>query len=252
MARAYRRGFTLMELLVVMGIIVLMTAMSLPAISKFLDGQSLQQSGRIVQSAFNDARRAAITQRTKQYLIFFRETDTATGEMRYGIRRYRDRFGYEGDAHLLLPSTQFDLMPASGSVIPALTGATAPTQCIGRIRGLRLPVYEPLPNETDPVLFLNRQIQPGGNNVWLEFKKDGTVRLNSTTEYEQAPTDARIFDINQTFEVTQQSSFDALPDQVDMNLREVSDADNVDKRCFMDLDPNTGRLTIRVIQLLPQ
>ncbi len=126
--RAHRttRGFTLMELLVVMGIIVIMTAMSLPAISKFLDGQSLQQSGRILQSAFNDARRAAITQRTKQYLVFFRETEAGTGEQRFGMRRYRDKFGYEGDAHYLLPGTQFDLMTTS--VSPALPTPATPNR----------------------------------------------------------------------------------------------------------------------------
>ncbi len=37
--RNRRRGFTLMEMLVVVGIIIIMTALALPAISKFLDGQ---------------------------------------------------------------------------------------------------------------------------------------------------------------------------------------------------------------------
>lgn len=246
----HRQGFTLMELLVVMGIIVLMTAMSLPAISKFLDGQSLQQSGRIVQSAFNDARRAAITQRTKQYLIFFRDTDQATREVRYGMRRYRERFGYEGDAHLLLPSTQFDLMPSSGSISPTMPTPTAPTQCIGRIRGLRLPVFEPLPNETDGQLFQERRPKTtDGSIVWLEFNKDGTVDLETTSgPFEVAPP-ADLFDVNKPFEVAQ-NVFDGLPGQVDMNLREVGDsADNVDKRCFCDLDRNTGRLSIRVVQV---
>lgn len=252
--RAHRttRGFTLMELLVVMGIIVIMTAMSLPAISKFLDGQSLQQSGRILQSAFNDARRAAITQRTKQYLVFFRETEAGTGEQRFGMRRYRDKFGYEGDAHYLLPGTQFDLMTTS--VSPALpTPATPNTTCIGRIRGHRLPVFEPLPAETDGTLFSStRSPITSGSIIWVEFKKDGTVVLvegSQPSTYEKSPTGAAstLFDINLPFEV-QQNVFDTLPDLTDMNLRETGDAQNVDKRCFVDLDPNTGRVAIRVVQ----
>ncbi|MDC3378923.1 prepilin-type N-terminal cleavage/methylation domain-containing protein, partial [Planctomycetota bacterium] len=86
--RAVDAGFTLMELMVVVGIILIMTAMSIPAITKFLDGQSLHQSGRITQSAFNEARRASITQRSKNYLILFREPDPGRpGMYIYGMRR---------------------------------------------------------------------------------------------------------------------------------------------------------------------
>lgn len=252
--RSRNRGFTLMELLVVMGIIIIMTAMSLPAISKFLDGQSLQQSGRIVQSAFNDARRAAITQRTKQYLVFFRETDAGTGERRYGIRRYREKFGYEGDVHLLLPGTQFDLQSGTSINPPLPPGVPNSYSCIGRVRGLAVPVFDPLPPETDSNLFgSTRSPATNGNIMWIEFRKDGTVMLvlqsGPSTGFEKSPAGAAatLFDLNTPFEV-QSNVFDTLPDLVDMNLRDANDAQNVDKRCFVDLDCNTGRVAIRVVQ----
>lgn len=255
--RARNGGFTLMELLVVMGIIIILTAMSLPAISKFLDGQSLQQSGRILQSAFNDARRAAITQRTKQYLVFFRETDLGTGERRYGVRRYREKFGYEGDAHLLLPGTQFDLQSGTSINPPLPPGVDGKYSCIGRVRGLSVPVFEPLPPEDDVNLFgTTRTPVTTGNIMWVEFRKDGTVMIvqqgGHATGFEKSPAGAAatLFDLNTPFEV-QQTVFDTLPDLVDMNLRDASDSENVDKRCFVDLDCNTGRVAIRVVQPVP-
>ena len=240
-----------MELLVVIGIIVLMTAMSLPAISKFLDGQSLQQSGRILQSAFNDARRAAITQRTKQYLVFFRETEKSTGEMRYGVRRFRDKFGYEGEAHYLLPNTMIDI--ADSSTITRGTASPTPDTAtvIGRARGLEVPIFEPMPAETDAIFGATRTPTLTGGNVWIQFHKDGTVEVIASPPSEKPPTGAaaKAFDLNEVLEPTQKT-FDEITAGVDLNVREASDNQNIGKRCFIDLDPNTGRVSIRVVEVL--
>lgn len=231
-----RRGFTLMELLVVMGIIILMTAMSLPAISKFLDGQQLQQSGRIMQSAFNEARRAAVTQRTENYLLFFREMDPATQETKWGVQRYRKGFGYEGPPHLLLPNVQFHIDASGG------TGAG---NMVGRLMASNLPVFDGIPAENSGMFSATREVNMTGI---LRFRKDGTIGLTGpgNDQWSSVSQPPDLFDLNIPTNLSV-GAFDLLSSQVDFNLRETGDRE-VDRRCFCDIDPNTGRLVIRVVQ----
>ncbi len=56
-------GFTLLELLVVMAIIAILTAMSMPAISGYLKGARLKGGARQIVSALRMARQLAITKR---------------------------------------------------------------------------------------------------------------------------------------------------------------------------------------------
>lgn len=238
-----RAGFTLMELLVVTGIILIMTALSIPAISKFLDGQSLAQSGRILQSSFNEARRAAITQRTKNYLLFFRDDDPQRpGQYVYGVIRYREGHDFEGKRQLLLPSVQFDMIPPYGSDDADLI--------VGRLRGIKLPVFKGVPKSTDTSVFVDKKVVDALG--WIEFRKDGTLgRLGNSGEpkvcdEKLAPTVSgdSIFDLNVPFDAVN----DNLAEQVDINIREESDVAEVDKRCFIDIDINTGRATFRVLK----
>ena len=65
-----KNGFTLVEMLVVITIIILVSAITIPAITPFLKGQRLNKGARIVQAQALAARVMAINSREKRRLVF--------------------------------------------------------------------------------------------------------------------------------------------------------------------------------------
>ena len=63
-------GFTLVEMLVVIAIIILISVSAIPAIAPFLKGQRLNKGARIVQAQALAARVMAINSRAKRELVF--------------------------------------------------------------------------------------------------------------------------------------------------------------------------------------
>jgi type II secretory pathway pseudopilin PulG len=76
-----RGGFTMIELIVVIGIIILAAGMMTPQITDFFKGRQLKQLTSAFRSAINSARLKAVNERTRVRLVFFRE----------GIRVYDER-----------------------------------------------------------------------------------------------------------------------------------------------------------------
>ncbi len=65
-----KNGFTLVEMLVVIAIIILISVSAIPAITPFLKGQRLNKGARIVQAQALAARVMAINSREKRRLVF--------------------------------------------------------------------------------------------------------------------------------------------------------------------------------------
>ena len=65
-----KNGFTLVEMLVVIAIIILISVSAIPAITPFLKGQRLSKGARIVQASALAARTMAINSRKARWLVF--------------------------------------------------------------------------------------------------------------------------------------------------------------------------------------
>ncbi len=66
---ANKNGFTLVEMLVVIAIIILISVSAIPAITPFLKGQRLSKGARIVQATSLAARTMAINSRKTRWLV---------------------------------------------------------------------------------------------------------------------------------------------------------------------------------------
>ena len=65
-----KAAFTLIELTMVITIVVIVAAASVPALSVFMRGKQLENSGKIIQAAIDAARREAITKRRHHKVVF--------------------------------------------------------------------------------------------------------------------------------------------------------------------------------------
>ena len=64
------KGFTLIELLVVISIIIILATISVPTLALVASSKRLENVGRTIQAALNEARRLSITKRRHHKVIF--------------------------------------------------------------------------------------------------------------------------------------------------------------------------------------
>lgn len=238
------RGFTLIELLVVVGIIAVATAMAMPAINQFLKGQKLAQGGRLVQSAFNEARRAAITQRSRHWIFIGCISGGGVNPDTYALAHYREGKGWDSTQIIKLPSTIIPVITGDvNGTNPDLWKTTPILGCNIRIQdwtdGLPAPALGSVPPGGLP--FMDTSMTPLAATSTFEFRKDGTI-VKKGTAVDVPPALAPgggtdIYDVNAVFDTLAKTT------PADMVLRQVGEPS---KRCFIDVDVNTGRVRFRV------
>ena len=118
-----RNGFTLVEMLVVIAIIILVSVVSVPAITPFLKGQRLGKGARIVQASAQAARTMAINSRETRWLVF----DTTNYKL-----SIKDEIGTVLGKEEFLPVTiEFDTSTWSGTSVSFDPNGSADTSTLG-------------------------------------------------------------------------------------------------------------------------
>lgn len=237
-------GFTLIELLVVVGIICIASAMAMPAINQFLKGQKLTQAGRMIQSSFNESRRAAITQRSRHWIFIGRVAGGAGTPDSYALAHYREGKGWD--------STQIIRLPSSIEPVFEPTDENDPTRFIKPIKGCRLIAQDwtdGLPANTAgtaghaAAYFMDSAtLTPLTNCSTFEFRKDGTIIPKNAVDISPAMAPGGgtdIYDANAVFDSLAKTT------PADMILRQIGEPS---RRCFVDVDVNTGRVRFRVAE----
>jgi prepilin-type N-terminal cleavage/methylation domain-containing protein len=246
-----QKGFTLIELLVVVGIIIIATAMAMPAINQFLKGQKLAQGGRLVQSAFNEARRAAITQRSRHWIFFGRigQSGGGVGAEVYALAHYREGKGWDSTQIIKLPSSIVPVFQGDlDGMNPDLWKTTPLADCKLRVQdwtdGLPANTATTVPPGAIPFMDAASLTLANGCDTF-EFRKDGTIALKGNA-FDVPPAmipggSTDLYDANAVIPDA------GIPKQTkaDIVLRQIG---SPEKRCFIDVDLNTGRVRFRVVE----
>ncbi|MEM7166042.1 MAG: prepilin-type N-terminal cleavage/methylation domain-containing protein [Planctomycetota bacterium] len=150
-------GFTLIELIVVISVMVVVFGISLPALRNFMEDRKLKAAGTLIMTTLNEARTNAVTQKRPVGVVFYQK----------GMRLY----DFEG-------SVQDD-----GSVLH-FNGGMRPYQSVDGIQ-YRLQFadlsYADIPGQPEEILDESLRDE----DVTIRFESDGTIAFG---RYKDVPS----------------------------------------------------------------
>lgn len=221
-----KSGFTLVELMVVVGIIILLMGVSIPAISVFMRSKSLENAGQTIQTVFMLARRATVTKKVKHRVIFFaRKIDGSTV---YGAKIYRQATLFDNTAGKPGESRggymdQEYLFPEGLTPQLFYTGQTG---------------AQSIPNSAPPAINSIQLDKDGNSAIYsgkLEFQKNGSLQFGGSYK------DVGSFDLERALDDGDKITPPAVPADI-LVTRKASI-----KSCYVDIDPGSGRTYVRVL-----
>lgn len=213
-------GFTLVELLVVIGIILVVMGISVPSLMNFSRGQRLKQSGNVISGMLSEARSIAVTQRRPVRVAFFHDAE----DDEYGAAIYYvDRDG----------KARIDAKRFNKGVKIVHEEYQTPNS---NIYVFKLKDDQEAPEEGD---FTESGFD--GDAGKIEFRRDGTIEFYPDyIDIPPAVIDGKdLFDRNADF--TRLKLADV---QCDILLSQ----DIGTERCFVEIDANSGRAFSRVVE----
>lgn len=159
-------GFTLVELLVVMAIIVLVLSLVTPAVNSMLASNNLTQAGQVVADQISSARQLA-SARNRSAEVRFVKLNAAAGA------------GYNGVQ--LWMANDAGTLAASGRMIP-LPGGIVMTE-----QAALSPLLTTPPDTTAPLAFSGQMPPPGSAAATLNYL---AVRIAPSGQVQPVPTTA--------------------------------------------------------------
>ena len=154
------RGFTLVEMIVTIGIIIMAAGFIAPAVTKIFQDRRIENAASVVITAINEARNATVTKKQKHSVVFLKQ----------GVRLYRhpketidDSGGFEGDPRSI-NATEVELISYS-MPCARMESEDLPEMLVAQSEGLSQDDWKPLRGD-----------------LYLTLNLDGTIDFGALTD----------------------------------------------------------------------
>ncbi len=160
------KGFTLVEMIVTIGIIIMAAGFIAPAVTKIFQDRRIENAASVVITAINEARNSTVTKKQKHSVVFLKK----------GVRIYRhpkgeDPGGFEGRLRSV-NATDVDLISYS-MPCARLEAEDLPEQLIAQDDGLTQDDWKPMRGD-----------------LYLSLNLDGTIDFNALSDVPSYKFDA--------------------------------------------------------------